>query len=108
MHGDDEPYGSVQHVELFNRFPAKTRLPDVVSVMNRAATEDDRALVWPVVSKVLHGSPAPNALDQQVVNMLDEWVTPGRAASGRRQRRQLRRSGAGDHGHGVDAARARR
>ena len=74
MHGDDEPYGSVQHVELFNRFPAKARLPDVVSVMNRAATEDDRAQVWPVVSKVLHGSPAPNALDQQVVNMLDEWV----------------------------------
>ncbi len=75
MHGDDEPYGSIQHVSLFSRFPAKTRLPDVVSIMNRAATEDDRALVWPVVSRVLHRSPAPNALDQQVVNILDEWVT---------------------------------
>ena len=42
MHGDDEPYGSVHRVELFNRFPAKPRLADVVSVMNRAATEDVR------------------------------------------------------------------
>ena len=42
--------------------------------MNRAATEDDRSLVWPVVSKVLRGSPAPNALDQQVRDILDDWV----------------------------------
>ena len=74
MHGDDEPYGSVQHVELFDKFPATPRLPDVVSVMNRAATEDDRSLVWPVVSKVLHGTAAPNALDKQVVDILDDWV----------------------------------
>ena len=75
MHGDDEPYGSIQHVSLFSRFPPKTSPPDKVSIMNRAATEDDRALVWPVVSRVLRRGPAPNALDQQVVDMLDEWVT---------------------------------
>jgi acyl-homoserine lactone acylase PvdQ len=74
MHGDDEPYGSVQHVELFNRFPAKVRLPDVPSVMNRAATEDDRALVWPLISRVLRSGPAPNPLDQKVVDYLDNWV----------------------------------
>jgi acyl-homoserine lactone acylase PvdQ len=74
MHGDDEPYGSVQHVELFNRFPKKVRLPDDVSVMNRAATEDDRALVWPLISRVLKTGAAPSQLDAKVVRVLDDWV----------------------------------
>ena len=30
MHGDDEPYGSVHRVELFDRFPFSVKLPDVV------------------------------------------------------------------------------
>jgi Arc/MetJ family transcription regulator len=33
-----------------------------------------RAPVWPVVSQVLHTGAAPNALDAQVVALLDEWV----------------------------------
>jgi acyl-homoserine lactone acylase PvdQ len=74
MHGDDEPYGSIQHVQLFSRFPWKVKLADDVSIMNRAATEDGRATVWPVVSRVLHTGPAPNALDSQVVDYLDDWV----------------------------------
>jgi len=75
MHGDDEAFGSVHHVELFDRFPARVKLPDVVSVMNRAATEDDHSLVWPLVSKVLRSGPAPSARDQKVVALLDDWVT---------------------------------
>jgi acyl-homoserine lactone acylase PvdQ len=74
MHGDDEPYGSVQRVELFNKWPKRPRIADVVSVMNRAATEDVRSPVWPVVSKVLHGGPAPNARAAQLVSILDAWV----------------------------------
>ena len=59
MHGDDEPYGSVQRVELFDQWPKKARITDVVGIMNRAATEDVRSPVWPVVSRVLaHGSGA--------------------------------------------------
>ena len=42
--------------------------------MNRAATEDVRSPVWPVVSEVLRGGPAPNALAAQVVDLLDDWV----------------------------------
>src|SRR6185295_11911541 len=61
MHGDDEPYGSVQHVELFDQWPKHARITDNVGIMNRAATEDDRALVWPIVSRVLHTGPAPSA-----------------------------------------------
>ncbi len=74
MHGDDAPFGSVHRVELFDRFPRHVTLAGDVSVMNRAATEDTRSLVWPVVSRVLHTGAAPNALDARVVAMLDDWV----------------------------------
>jgi Penicillin amidase len=75
MHGDDEPYGSVQRVEMFNRWPAHPRITDNVGIMNRAATQDVRSPVWPVVSRVLHTSAAPTPRDQQVVDILDDWVS---------------------------------
>jgi hypothetical protein len=74
MHGDDTPLGSVHRVELFDNFQRHVTLAQDVGVMNNAATEDVRAPVWPVVSKVLHGSAAPNALDAKVVSVLDDWV----------------------------------
>ena len=74
MHGDDEPYGSVHRVELFDRWPRRVTLTDTVGIMNRAATEDVRSPVWPVVSEVLRGGPAPSARDQRVVDLLDDWV----------------------------------
>jgi acyl-homoserine lactone acylase PvdQ len=74
MHGDDEPYGSSHRVEVFDKWPRRVRLTDVVGIMNRAATEDVRSPVWPVVSRVLRSGPAPNARAQQVVNILDDWV----------------------------------
>ncbi|HEV7731988.1 MAG TPA: penicillin acylase family protein [Candidatus Binatia bacterium] len=75
MHGDDEPYGSVQRVEMFNRFPAAVQVTDNVGIMNRAATQDVRSPVWPVVSRVLRSAgPAPDPRDQQIVDLLDEWV----------------------------------
>jgi hypothetical protein len=74
VHGDDEAFGSVHRVELFDKFPWRVRLPDDVSIMNRAATEDVRSPVWPVVSRVLHTGPAPSPRDQKVVDLLDDWV----------------------------------
>ena len=74
MHGDDEPYGSVQRVEMFNKWPASPQITDNVGIMNRAATQDVRSPVWPVVSRVLHMSAAPSPRDQQVVDILDDWV----------------------------------
>ena len=74
MHGDDEAFGSVHRVELFDKFPGRVKLTDDVGVMNRAATEDVRSPVWPVVSRVLHSGPAPSARDQKVVDLLDDWV----------------------------------
>ncbi len=74
MHGDDEPYGSVQRVELFNRFPAAVQLTDDVGIMNRAATQDVRSPVWPIVRRVLATGTAPTPRDQQVVDIVDDWV----------------------------------
>jgi len=74
MHGDDNPYGSVHRVELFDQFPQRVTLANNVSVMNRAATEDARSPVWPVVSRVLRGGPAPSPLAAKVVGLLDDWV----------------------------------
>jgi acyl-homoserine lactone acylase PvdQ len=74
MHGDNEPYGSAHRVEQFDRFPWRVKLTDDVGIMNRAATEDVRSPVWPAVSRVLRTGPAPSARDQQVVDLLDDWV----------------------------------
>jgi hypothetical protein len=74
MHGDDEPYGSVQRVELFDKYPVAVTLTDDVGIMNRAASEDVRSPVWPIVRRVLQNGTAPNARDQVVVDILDDWV----------------------------------
>jgi len=74
MHGDDNQYGSVQRVENFDQWPDQVDLAGVVGVMNRAATEDVRSTVWPVISDVLIGGNAPSDLAKQAVALLDEWV----------------------------------
>jgi Penicillin amidase len=76
MHGDDEPFGSVHRIELFDQWPRHALLTDNVGIMNRAATEDVRSPVWPIVSRVLHTTgPAPSPRDQTVVDILDDWVS---------------------------------
>ncbi|HYN34417.1 MAG TPA: penicillin acylase family protein [Ilumatobacteraceae bacterium] len=74
MHGDDNQYGSVQRVENFDQWPDQVDLAGVVGVMNRAATEDVRSTVWPVISDVLLGGDAPSELAKQAVALLDDWV----------------------------------
>ena len=74
MHGDDEPYGSIQRVEMFNRWPQQAQITDNVGIMNRAASEDVRAPVWPVVSRVLRTGTAPVPRDQEIVDLLDDWI----------------------------------
>lgn len=74
MHGDDNPYGSVHRVELFDQFPDRVDLAGVVGVMNRSATEDVRSPAWPTVSEVLRGGEAPSTLAGEVVDFMDAWV----------------------------------
>lgn len=74
MHGDDDPLGSVHRVEMFDGFARKVTLAGDVSVMNRAATQDERSLVWPVISQVLHRGRPPNGFDAKIRELLDRWV----------------------------------
>jgi hypothetical protein len=74
MHGDGEGDGPYHRVELFDQWPDATRLTDVVAVMNRAATEDVRAPVWPLISEVLATGEPPSDLDAEIVALLDQWV----------------------------------
>lgn len=74
MHGDNNQYGSVHRVEGFDQWPDQVDLAGVVSVMNRAATEDTRSTVWPVISAVLAGADAPSELAAEAVGLLDAWV----------------------------------
>ncbi|HWL44834.1 MAG TPA: penicillin acylase family protein [Ilumatobacter sp.] len=74
MHGDDNHYGSVHRVELFDGWAAQSELTDVVGVMNNAATQDTGSAVWPVVSELLAGGDAPSTLAAEAVTLLDAWV----------------------------------
>ncbi len=78
MHGDDSHFGSVQRVEMFDRWPRRVRLTDVASTMNRAATEDLRATeLWPVIRAVLRTGEAPDALTRRAAELVDEWSRQG-------------------------------
>ena len=78
MHGDGEHYGSLQRVSMFDQWPRNVDIVDVVSVMNRAATEDWRSTkVWPLIRAVLAGSAPPDGLTGQSVLLLDSWLAAG-------------------------------
>ncbi len=74
MHGDTNLYGSWHRVENFDQWPDDVDLAGVVGVMNRAATEDTRSTIWPVISEVLAGGDPPSDLAGEVVAILDAWV----------------------------------
>ncbi len=71
-------WGSAQRVELFTGFPAKSKLENVVGVMNGAATRDLRAAMnWPLIRRMLNKTPAPNALAEQAAAQVDAWLASG-------------------------------
>jgi acyl-homoserine lactone acylase PvdQ len=76
---DDEfAYGAVHRVDLFKGFGRRMRLSQLVGVMNRAATQDLRAVeAWPVVAAVLRGGPAPDARAQQAADLVSAWAGRG-------------------------------
>ncbi len=77
-------YGPVQRVQLYTGF-AKKGMKEVkdVKVMNRAATQDLRAIkVWPTIEQVLAGEPAPSKLAEQAANIVSEWTESGASLYG--------------------------
>jgi acyl-homoserine lactone acylase PvdQ len=78
---DNWSLGALQRVNLLinnlghgsNLTPAR-----VVSAMNEAATQDVREMTFePVLSKLLHGSKAPNKRDAEMLALLDKWYRQG-------------------------------
>ena len=83
MHGDDEHLGSIFRVSMFDGWPSKIRLPDVVGTMNKAASEDlIGAKVWPTIRAVLAKGKAPDAGTAQAVALVDAWVKRGSPRTG--------------------------
>ena len=74
MHGDGNLYGSWHRVENFDQWDDDATLAEVVGIMNRAATEDTTAPVWPVISAVLAAGDAPSPLAADAVARIDAWV----------------------------------
>jgi acyl-homoserine lactone acylase PvdQ len=76
---DNHSYQSIQRVVMYyDGWPRRARIEDVVSIMNRAATEDLRATqVWPVINRVLSGGPAPDALTAQAADLVTAWGAGG-------------------------------
>jgi len=71
-------WGSVQRVEMFTGFPAKSKLENVAGVMNGAATRDLRAAInWPVIKRVLDKTAAPSPLAAAAAAQVDSWVANG-------------------------------
>jgi acyl-homoserine lactone acylase PvdQ len=77
-------YGPVQRVQMFNGFKAKNmREVNDVKVMNKAATQDLRAVsTWPTIEKVLAGGPAPSKLAETAANIVTEWTDNGASLYG--------------------------
>jgi acyl-homoserine lactone acylase PvdQ len=78
---DTWDYQSTYRVDLLTRaLPAgKVTLPQVVNAMNKAATQDIRAVVvQPTISQLLRGgAAAPSARDQKLLDLLDAWTAAG-------------------------------
>ncbi|HEY2260609.1 MAG TPA: penicillin acylase family protein [Solirubrobacteraceae bacterium] len=75
---DNYAYGSVHRVQLYRGFRRGMHENDDVSIMNRAATEDLRAIkVWPIIRRVLDGRRPPSRLAAQATALIDRWRARG-------------------------------
>jgi acyl-homoserine lactone acylase PvdQ len=81
---DNYSQGPVQRVELYTGFKKRMTENKDVSIMNRAATEDLRAVrVWPLIEQVLAGGPAPSKLAEEAAGLVDSWVAEGASLYGK-------------------------
>jgi acyl-homoserine lactone acylase PvdQ len=75
---DNYAYGSVHRVQLYRGFRKGMHENDDVSIMNRAATEDLRAIqVWPIIRRVLDGRRPPSRRAAQAAALIDRWRAHG-------------------------------
>jgi acyl-homoserine lactone acylase PvdQ len=72
-------YGSVQRVEMLTApLKARNTVVDVVAAMNKAATQDVRAVYEvPLLAELLAGAPAPSARAAQMLDLMRRWHDAG-------------------------------
>jgi len=82
---DELSYGPIHRVQLFKGFKAGMTEADDASIMNRAATQDLRAVViWPTIEEVLKTpGPEPGALAKESVKQIAKWVKAGASRFGK-------------------------
>jgi acyl-homoserine lactone acylase PvdQ len=74
----DHSFTSVHRVEMYDDWPERVRIEDVVSIANRAATEDLRATeVWPVIERALAAGPAPDERTARAAELVGSWSRAG-------------------------------
>ena len=75
-------------MQLYTGFTTKMTEAKDVGIMNRAATQDLRAVkVWPVIEQVLAGGPAPSKLAEEAAGLVNRWVEEGASLYGKNQPR---------------------
>src|SRR5205807_7899168 len=77
---DNFSYGSVQRSELLSRNlkPGKNTVLDVVTTMNKSASQDLRAVaVWPAVNAALAATAAPSPRAEQMRGLVNAWLAKG-------------------------------
>jgi acyl-homoserine lactone acylase PvdQ len=81
---DEFSYGPIHRVQLFQGFKAGMTEADDASIMNRAATQDLRAvMIWPTIEEVLKTpGTEPSALAKEAVNEIRKWVKTGASRFG--------------------------
>jgi acyl-homoserine lactone acylase PvdQ len=80
---DNYSFGAVQRVQMYTGFKKGMSEADVASIMNRAATQDLRAVKdWPVIKQVLEASPAPSKLAEEAAGLVSTWAESGASRFG--------------------------
>jgi len=80
---DNYSFGPVQRVQLYTGFRPGMTEADVASIMNRAATQDLRALAdWPWIALVLYTGHAPSPLAKEAADLVTNWALHGASRFG--------------------------
>jgi acyl-homoserine lactone acylase PvdQ len=82
---DDYSYGPIHRVQMFTGFKEGMTEADDAAIMNKAATQDLRAVaVWPTIEAVLNSAgPAPSAKAKEAEKVVAKWVKSGSSRYGK-------------------------
>jgi acyl-homoserine lactone acylase PvdQ len=82
---DEYSYGPIHRVQMFTGFKEGMSEADDAAIMNRAATQDLRAVkIWPTIEEVLSSpGPAPSLKAKEAEKVVAKWVKSGSSRFGK-------------------------